>query len=574
MPARRSLPVLTMEILPANFFRQLRSGAARRNLNVLGQFSIALIVLVIVYSVLFHLIMGWEGRSFTWLSGVYWTLTVMSTLGFGDITFHSDLGRFFSIVVLLSGTLFMLIILPFTFIKFFYQPWVASQAAAIAPHELPKGVTGHIVLLDYGPIETALVRQLQHRRHPYVVLAPNISEALRLHDLGVKVMVGERDDPDTYRRMRLQDAELLAATNRDTVNTNVVFTARSISTSTLIVATAEYPESVDILRLAGSNCVLQLAEMMGQQLARRVTGRDAKCHVIGGFGELLIAEASLGRTPLAGRTLHEINLRERGNVHVVGVWERGAFSAANPNTTISPSTVLLLAGTRAQLDEYDSLFCNYNASDKPVVIIGGGRVGTACARALISDGVDCRVIDKAQDVAVESAQFVRGDAADRQVLETASLLESPAVIITTHDDDMNVYLTLYCRRLRPDIQIISRCTLDRNIDTLHRAGADFVMSYASMGANSIFNLLRRADVLLLAEGLIALDVQIPPLLAGRTLSETSIEETIACNVVAIQAPDGTVVNPPPDTELPLGARMIVIGGAETEELFLQRYVQS
>jgi len=27
----------------------------------------------------------------------------MSTLGFGDITFHSDLGRLFSIVVLLSG---------------------------------------------------------------------------------------------------------------------------------------------------------------------------------------------------------------------------------------------------------------------------------------------------------------------------------------------------------------------------------------------------------------------------------------------------------------------------------------
>jgi voltage-gated potassium channel len=71
--------------------------------------------------------------------------------------------------------------------------------------------------------------------------------ALRLHDLGVEVMVGERDNPDTYRRLRLSDAELLATTGTDMVNTNVVFTARSVSDNTLIVATAEHAESVDIL---------------------------------------------------------------------------------------------------------------------------------------------------------------------------------------------------------------------------------------------------------------------------------------------------------------------------------------
>jgi Trk K+ transport system NAD-binding subunit len=263
-----------------------------------------------------------------------------------------------------------------------------------------------------------------------------------------------------------------------------------VSNNTLIVATAEQPESVDILELAGSSRVLQLAEMMGQALARRVIGRDAKSHVIGRFGELLIAEAVAAGTPLIGRTLREIRLPDHANVNVIGVWERGEFHAAGPDTRISSSTVLLLAGRREQLEDYDGLFCIYNPRDKPVIIIGGGRVGSACARALASDGVDYRVIDKAQDAAVDPVRFVLGDAADLEVLRKAGLLESPAVVVTTHDDDMNVYLALYCRRLRPDIQIISRSTLDRNIDTLHRAGADFVMSYASMGANAIFNLLR------------------------------------------------------------------------------------
>jgi voltage-gated potassium channel len=560
-----------MKILPTIFFSQLGGRAAQRNLKVLGQFLLGLTMLVVVYSVLFHFLMAREGQRFSWLTGVYWTLTVMSTLGFGDITFQSDLGRLFSIVVLLSGTLLMLILLPFTFIQFFYAPWMEAQAAAMAPRKLRSGVQGHVVLLAYGPIEMALIRQLQHRRHPYVVLAPDVAEALRLNDLGVDVMVGERDNPDTYRRLRLPDAELLATTASDIVNTNVVFTARSVSNNTLIVATAEYPESVDILELAGSNRVLQLAEMMGQGLARRVTGRDAKSHVIGRFGELLIAEAVAAGTPLVGRTLREIRLPDHVAVNVIGVWERGEFRSAGPETKISSSTVLLLAGTRAQLDDYDALFCIYNASDKPVVIIGGGRVGSACARALISEGVDYRIIDKVQHAAVDAERFVLGDAADLEVLRQAGLMESPAIVVTTHDDDMNVYLTLYCRRLRPEIQIISRSTLDRNIDTLHRAGADFVMSYASMGANAIYNLLRREDVLLLAEGLSALEMNIPPTLAGRTLGETAIRETTGCNVIAIETPAGLTVNPPPGTRLPLGARIIVIGSADAEEQFLKRF---
>jgi len=39
----------------------------------------------------------------------------MSTLGFGDITFSSDLGRIFSLIVLLTGIVYLLVMLPFTF---------------------------------------------------------------------------------------------------------------------------------------------------------------------------------------------------------------------------------------------------------------------------------------------------------------------------------------------------------------------------------------------------------------------------------------------------------------------------
>jgi hypothetical protein len=64
-----------------------------RNFHILLKFFIALMAMVTVYSILFHFLMIFENREFSWVTGFYWTLTVMSTLGFGDITFATDLGK-------------------------------------------------------------------------------------------------------------------------------------------------------------------------------------------------------------------------------------------------------------------------------------------------------------------------------------------------------------------------------------------------------------------------------------------------------------------------------------------------
>ena len=123
----------------------LGNRSSRSNLKTLGRLIGLLFTLIAVYSVLFHILMEREKQDHTWITGLYWTLTVMSTLGFGDITFHSDLGRSFSIIVLVTGVMFLLVILPFTFIEFFYEPWMKAQAAARAPKELPETTKGHVI---------------------------------------------------------------------------------------------------------------------------------------------------------------------------------------------------------------------------------------------------------------------------------------------------------------------------------------------------------------------------------------------------------------------------------------------
>jgi voltage-gated potassium channel len=97
------------------------------------------------------------------------------------------------------------------------------------------------------------------------------------------------------------------------------------------------------------------------------------------------------------------------------------------------------------------------------------------------------------------------------------------------------------------------------------------MSYATTGANVLFNLLQRADILVLAEGLDAFRLPIPPALVGRSLAESHIRRKTGCNVVAVVQGAQFDVNPDALTPLPADAELVLIGDIESEARFFEQY---
>ena len=531
-----------------------------------------LVVMYVLYSILFHFVALSEGQNYSWLTGFYWTLVTMSTLGFGDIVFTSDLGKAFSMVVLFSGVLFLLVMLPFTFIEFFYAPWIKAMNQAKAPKQIDDAIRNHVIITELNPVTDALIKKLIAYKIDYAILEPDLQKAVDLSELDYNVVNLDPTDYDTYSKIGLHRAKMVVAAGADTINTNVTFTVKEYNPDIKVVATAAYTDSKDILELAGADHVVQLGEILGRSLARRTLGGNARVHVIGHIDELVIGEATAQETPLIGKTLKESKLRETTGATVVGIWERGKFKQPLPDSIISDRTVLVLAGSVEQLRNYDELVSIYHVSDKPVIIIGAGRVGRAAAKSLHERHIDYRIIDKDPERILDENKYVLGDAADHSVLIKAGLGEAHTVLITTHSDDINIYLTIYCRQLNPSMQIISRTTYEKNINTMHRAGADFVMTYASMGANSIFNILEGQDVLVLAEGLNIFNHKVNQILDGKSLIESDIRKETGCTVVAIKCKDeGMIVNPEPDRVLRLNQEIILIGSSDGENLFTSVY---
>jgi voltage-gated potassium channel len=553
------------------FLGQLFAGFRARNVRVLVYLGIVFVSMVAIFSSLFHVIMEREGQSFSWVSSVYWTIVTMTTLGFGDITFESDTGRVFSVVVLLSGSTFLLVVLPFVFVQFVFLPWMDSRQARRTPRSISDEIVDHVVLTEFGPVEQALAARARQAGIPYVLLVDDIPRAASLHDEGVQVMVGDLDDPETYTKARVDQAVLVAATRNDRSNTNIVFTVRERAPEATIVATANAPASVDILELAGANEVVQLGEILGAAMASRTLGPDGRSHVIGAFAGLQIAEASVAGTELVGRTLADVQLRARLGVGLIGVWNRGRFEIATGATRLEESSVIILAATADQLLAYDREYSFDSAVDRPMVIIGGGRVGRAVGRAFQSAGLNYSIIEQLQDRVKPGANYVIGDAANREVLEQAGLDDAAAVVITTHDDDVNVYLTLYCRRLRPDIRIVSRAKLDRNVSTLYRAGADAVLSYAATCSAAIWNQFRGDETLLIADGLNVFRTPVPRQLVGVTLADSHLHHRTGCNVVAVEHGGEIHGNPDPHEPLPVGGELLMIGSDAAEAAFLAAF---
>ncbi len=550
--------------------------SARVNLRALARYLAFLATLITVYSVLFHIIMvRAEGQSHSWFTGFYWTLTVMTTLGFGDIAFTTDIGRVFSVVVLLSGVVFLLVMLPFLFIQLFYAPWLEAQVRLRAPREVGADVRDHVIIAEYDAIAAGLIERLKSAAIPYVVIEPDPARAVQRTSDGVAVITGDVDGSETYRQAAAERARMLFANREDTTNTSITLTAREVSASLPIAAVAENEDAVDILQLSGATHVLPLKQQLGEFLASRADTGLREARIVGRYKTLCIAEIPASDTPFVGMAVKDTRIRETIGMSILGVWTRGRLLPAYPLTVIEPGVVLVIAGTEAQVQALNDQLPPGDDVLRPVVIIGSGAVGYAAAAYLKQHGVPTHVVDRDPRTLDQMRGFtdrlVEGDAADRRTLEAAGLQEASSILLTTNDDAMNIYLAVFCRRLRADARIVSRITYERNIEAIHRAGADFVLSYASLGAETVFSLLKGHELVILAEGVDLFTVRVPPQLEGRTLADGQIGSLTGLVVLGLQDGGQFITEIHSTTRLPPGGELVMIGSLEQRRAFAKAF---
>jgi Trk K+ transport system NAD-binding subunit len=237
--------------------------------------------------------------------------------------------------------------------------------------------------------------------------------------------------------------------------------------------------------------------------------------------------------------------------------------------------VVVVAGLPSQIAALNAQLPKDDATPPPVIVIGAGKVGHAAAKSLKQKGLRVHVIDRSEAALAPIARAVDqvfpGDAADRQLLDQAGILGARSLLLTTNNDAMNIYLAVFCRRLNRELRIVSRITHERNLEAIHRAGADFVLSYTTLGVEAVMSLLHGYPPVLLGEGVELFSVPVPASLAGRPLIDSRIGSRTGLSVVALQQGDQLTAPLASEMVLPAGTALLMLGSQEQRAAFEEAF---
>jgi Trk K+ transport system NAD-binding subunit len=520
-------------------------------------------LLVVVYSFVFlFLMVSAEGRSYTAVDAVYWVITTMTTQGAGDIVFVSSIGKIFSMVVELTGiVLFFAILIPIV-----VAPVLQSVRASVPTKSKAQE---HVLIVGYSPMVDTIIGELNERDLPYLVIDGDRDVVQALVERKIPCIYGDPSDEVTLKNAQIQRAKKVVLNQSDEKNAIIALVAKKLTRADIIGLVEDMANAVYLL-YAGADKVVSPKQLLGIDIGHKAA-MPITHQLIGTtplVGSLRIFELPiLGESGLNGSSIEDAKIRERTGATVIAVW-KGAKLSFNPSASeiITDTTVLLLVGTRKQLDAAKELsICGpdgtYCAIRGHYIIAGYGDVGKRVSRVLRSNGIEHIIIDKHQGDVV-------GSSTDRAILKQAGITEASTLLVTVNSDMDAIYTTLVARKLNPRIDIICRAIRPQAVETLYQAGADYVLSQSVVAGQVLVKFVAprppgtRLREVLLSEDMKVLEYPPSPSVVGRSLEHLKIRSRTGCTVVAITTGGATIPNPDPHEVIPEDSSLTVIGTRE------------
>ena len=214
-----------------------------------------------------------------------------------------------------------------------------------------------------------------------------------------------------------------------------------------------------------------------------------------------------------------------------------------------------------------------------VIVAGYGRMGQRIVEELRQENKKFVVIDKNADF-VELCQsrgylYIRGDAEEDEVLQTAGVKKAKALIAATGSDAENAFIAMSAKALNPNIFVVARADDDSAIRKLKKAGADRVVNPYAIAGQRLVNIVLRpvamdfmSNTLSSAKsplGIQEFHVPAGSPFANKSLKELELRKHCGVNVAAIVRDGHDITNPEPDLIIEPADHLIILGNKEQFE---------
>lgn len=440
--------------------------STKRLLALLALLPAAVLLLGTIYMLgMGHL----EGAPRTFLESLQWAAETLTTTGYGgDNHWKHPAVALFVILGQFLGQFLVFLIFPIFVLPYFEEKFEVRLQHALPPME------GLVLFYRYGLAIESLLEELNRANSPFVIFEEDIALARGLRDRGYNVVYGQlAADPSAVVRVR--QARAVVANAGDHANATCTLLVRELGFAGPLYALADDPLYRAPMLQIGATDVFTPAHVLGAALASRASIRISPpaegIHLLGSRAGLAEFRVRAG-SPLAGKRIGDLKLREEHRVSVIGQWRAGLFATTKgPETQVEPGAILVVVGAHANLEMVERMAMPIRRGG-PIVVAGYGAVGQKVVELLHDADEACVVIDRASAPGVD----VVGNVLDRATLDKARVREASAVILALNDDSESVFATAAVRDYAPEVPLIVRVLRSPNTARLYRSGADFAIS--------------------------------------------------------------------------------------------------
>lgn len=292
----------------------------------------------------------------------FMTVISVTTVGYGYVHPLSGAGEAWTAVVLFAG------ILTLFYTAFVLMGMVVDGTLRVGFEQrrftrMLDELTNHFIICGFGRIGSTVADEFRRQGVPYVVVERDPEKVHEIIAAGGLAVEADASREEVLQRVGLMRARgLIAAVSTDAENVYAVLTARVMRPDLFIIARVESEDAEHKLRRAGADRVISPYTLGAIQMAH-----TALRPAVVDFMRLATSSEHLdlsaeqielsARSPLAGRSIRDSELRQRFGVIVVAIRRESGRMEFNPSpeAIMQPGDQLVLLGSAEQLRQLEAV---------------------------------------------------------------------------------------------------------------------------------------------------------------------------------------------------------------------------
>jgi len=278
------------------------------------------------------------GDEWSIIDSIYMTIITLSTVGFGEVYPLSDLGKLWTVIVIIFGVSGFAAILYELGTELIQMNTYRSRTMRKKISRLES----HYIICGYGRMGAIIASEFQKKNISFVIIDIDDSKIIDIQENGYYHIHGDATLDETLINAGIKESKgIVVVLDNDQDNLFVTMSSRNLNHDAYIISRCSKQDTGNKLKRAGANKVVnpyitgghRMAELLISPNIDDIVTIEAPNDISVDFS---IEEVSVNNfSVLNNKTIGELNIREKFNLSIVAILNKDGTKQLNPGPEIN-----------------------------------------------------------------------------------------------------------------------------------------------------------------------------------------------------------------------------------------------